>query len=191
MEYLALKTVQPKWLNLQLPTQVAELLRHGKDGPPRRPASRDLVYLSRGPGIARVLSAYQARDILPIEVVRGRYLATARTTDKLVHSLPLSVAQHLGVQTVVKGHHKARTTDDSLLWFVPTSDYYEFKAMEASGRSWSGPRSGGLARVYLAKGILPLPGEFTELAHLEHRIEAEDWSPRVEGLARVSRARAP
>jgi hypothetical protein len=189
MEYVALKTVHPTWLTLQLPTEVAELLQYDQDSAGPRTQGRGIAYLARGPGIARVVSTYRAREVLPIEIVRDRYLATARTTDKLLHNLPQAVIQHLGVQVVLRGPKEARSTDDALLWFVPAPEYYEFRAYERSGKPWNGPGTGGLARVYLAKGVLPLPGEIEELAHREQRIEHEEWRPRVEALARTARTR--
>ena len=79
MEYIALKTVHPTWLTLQLPNEVADLLGYdASKTASRHSAGHGLAYLSRGPGVVRVVSAYAAREVLPIEVVRNRYLATAR-----------------------------------------------------------------------------------------------------------------
>jgi len=190
MEYVALKTVHPTWLTLQLPNEVAELLLYDPDSTREvRAPGRGLAYLSRGPGIVRVVSAFEAREVLPIEIVRNRYLATAHPTPKLLHNLPQAVIQHLGVQVVLRGSKEARSTDDGLLWFVPAPEYYEFRARERLGKPWTGPSTGGLAHVYLAKSLLPLPGEFPLLANLEARIESEEWHPRLEALTRSSRGR--
>jgi hypothetical protein len=190
MEYVGIKTVHPTWLTLQLPNEVAELLRYDPDeaSDPRVPG-RGLAYLSRGPGIVRVVSAYAARELLPIEIVRDRYLATAHPTSKLLHNLPQGVIQHLGVRILQRGPKGARATDDALLWFLPAPEYYEFRSRERLGKEWTGPSTGGFAHVYLAKSVLPLPGEFPHLADLETRIEAEEWSPRLDALARTTRSR--
>src|SRR5208283_1824507 len=85
MEYVGLKTVHPTWLTLQLPSEVAELLRFDPNSrQDSRVPGRGLAYLARGPGIARVVSAYAARELLPVEIVRERYLATAHPTEKLL-----------------------------------------------------------------------------------------------------------
>jgi len=190
MEYVGLKTVHPTWLTLQLPNEVAELLRYDPEeaSDPRVPG-RGLAYLSRGPGIVRVVSAYAARELLPIEIVRDRYLATAHPTAKLLHNLPQGVIQHIGVRILQRGPKGARATDDELLWFLPAPEYYEFRSRERLGKEWTGPSTGGFAHVYLAKSVLPLPGEFPHLADLEARIEAEEWSPRIDALARTARSR--
>ncbi|HEV2231314.1 MAG TPA: hypothetical protein VGV64_07740 [Thermoplasmata archaeon] len=191
MEYVALQTVHPTWLTLQLPTEVAELIQYQDHlGGSSRTPGRGLAYLARGPGIVRIVSAYAAREVLPIEIVQNRYLATAHTTNRLLHNLPQAVIQHLGVEIVARGEKRTRSTDDELLYFLPAPEYYEFRAVERLERRWEGPESGGLAHVYLAKGVLPLPGEFPALAELEGRIETEEWYPRIEAIARTSRGRA-
>ncbi|MCI4348697.1 MAG: hypothetical protein L3J93_00530 [Thermoplasmata archaeon] len=190
MEYVALKSVRPTWLTLQLPSEVAQLLLYeSEEGAKGGTPGRGLAYLARGPGIVRVVSAFAAREVLPIEIVRNRYLATAHTTGKLLHNLPQAVIQHLGVHLVVRGPNEARSTDDSLLWFVPAPEYYEFRAKERLGKPWTGPSTEGFAHVYLAKGVLPLPGEFPTLASLEARIEGEEWRPRLEAISRIPRGR--
>jgi hypothetical protein len=186
MEYVGLKTVHPTWLTLQLPNEVAELLLYDPEEAldPRVPG-RGLAYLARGPGIVRVVPAYAARELLPIEIVRDRYLATAHPTTKLLQNLPQAVIQHLGVRIVSRGPRGARATDDELLWFLPAPEYYEFRARERASKPWAGPSTGGFAHVYLAKSVLPLPGEFPRLSELEAKIEAEEWSPRIDALGRA------
>jgi len=190
MEYVGLKTVHPTWLTLQLPNEVADLLAYDpEEGVDPRVPGRGLAYLARGPSIVRVVSAYAARELLPIEIVRDRYLATAHPTSKLLHNLPQAVIQHLGVRILARGPKGQRATDDELLWFLPAPEYFEFRARERLAKAWSGPSTGGLAHVYLARSVLPLPGEFLHLADLEARIEAEEWSPRIEALTRSGRSR--
>jgi hypothetical protein len=189
MGHVALTTVHPTWLTLQLPKEVADLLRYEEEPVRPRGPGRAVAYLARGPGIVRVVPAFQAREVLPIEIVRDRWLANAHTTDKLLHNLPQAVIQHLGVQVIARGPKPSKATDDTLLWFVPDTEYYEFRAYERMGRRWTGPGTGGIARVYLTKAALPIPADLRELEERERRIEHEEWAPRVEALARLPRGR--
>jgi hypothetical protein len=190
MEYIALKTVHPTWLTLQLPIEVADLIGYDPDETlSRRSPGHGLAYLSRGPGVVRVVSAFGARDVLPIEIVRSRYLATARPTPKLLHNLPLAVIQHLGVQVIARGAKQARSTDDGLLWFVPAPEYYEYRGRERQEKTWMGPSTGEMAHVYLARSLLPFPFDLSILEELESRIELDEWSPRLAAVQRIPRAR--
>ncbi|MCI4358689.1 MAG: hypothetical protein L3J95_06150 [Thermoplasmata archaeon] len=190
MEYIALKTVHPTWLTLQLPTEVAELLGYDpSESLTTRSPGHGLAYLSRGLGVVRVLSAFRARDVLPIEIVRTRYLATARPTPKLLHNLPLAVILHLGLQVIPRGPKQARSTDDGLLWFVPAPEYYEYRGQERLGKGWTGPSTGEMAHVYLARSLLPLPFDLPMLEELETRIEREEWSPRLQAVHALPRGR--
>ncbi|MCI4327354.1 MAG: hypothetical protein L3K16_06955 [Thermoplasmata archaeon] len=188
MEYVVLATVRPTWLNLQLPSEVATLLLHNPDLA-RSSSHRTLAFLGRGPGVVRVVSGAPAADVLPIEIVRGRFLAPALATEKGVFNLPLPVLQYLGLRTSPRPPRNARSTDDTLLWFLPAPEYYEFRAHEWSGRAWTGPTTGGLAHVYLARAVLPLPLDLAELGRSESLIEGEEWRPRAEALGRVVRPR--
>ncbi len=190
MEYVAIKAVHPTWLTLQLPGEVAELLRFSPEelGAGRAPG-RGLAYLSRGSGVVRVVSAYAARELLPVEIARERYLATAHLTPKLLHNLPLAVIQHLAIQLLPRGPNEARSTDDGLIWFVPAPEYYEFRGRERLGRPWNGPSTGGFAHAYLSKSLLPPPFDLTTLSELEDRIEREEWYPRLEAIQRTARRR--
>ena len=187
MEYVVLRAVHPTWLTLQLPGEVAQLIQYdphearGLRGP-----GRGIAFFLRGPGIVRVVSTYRSPEVLPIETVGNRFLALARLSEKLVFNLPMQVIRHLGLQTQPRGPNAIRATDDSILWFMPAPEYYEFRAQERSDHGWKGPSPGGLAHVYLAKSIVPFP---RELSDLETRIEAEEWKPRVEALQRVGRSR--
>lgn len=188
MEYVVLATVRPTWLNLQLPSEVASLILHNPDLA-RGSSHRTLAFLGRGAGVVRVVSAVPAADVLPIEIVRGRYLAPALATDRGVFNLPMPVIQYLGLQSQARPPRNARSTDDTLLWFLPAPEYYEFRSHEWSGRDWGGPSTGGLAHVYLARAVLPLPVELAELARAESVIEGAEWRPRAEALGRVVRPR--
>ncbi|HKV89946.1 MAG TPA: hypothetical protein VJQ43_01980 [Thermoplasmata archaeon] len=188
MEYVVLATVRPTWLNLQLPSEVASLIVHNPDLA-RGASHRTLAFLGRGPGVVRVVNAVRASEVLPIEIVRGRYLAPALATGGGVFNLPRPVIQYLGIQSHARPPRNARSTDDTLLWFLPAPEYYEFRAHEWSGNPWAGPSTGGLAHVYLARAVLPLPLELAELGKVEASIEGHEWRPRAEALGRVPRPR--
>jgi hypothetical protein len=188
MEYVVVRAMHPTWLTMQLPTEVATLIRFDPAAPAGGEASRTVSFLSRGPGIARIIATHPAREALAIETVRSRLLANARPGDRLLFTLPTPVAQHLGLQVYSRGP-RVRGTDDSLLWFVPAPEYYEYRSVVAAGKPWTGPSSGPFAHVYLAKSLLPLPREFSQLAENEFRIEEEEWRPGVAALHRLGRGR--
>jgi hypothetical protein len=189
MEYVVVRATHPTWLTMQLPTEVASLIRFD---PPRSgegsDAARSISFLARGPGLVRVIATHPAREALAIETVRSRLLATARPGDRLLFTLPAPVADHLGLKVFSRGP-RVRGTDDTLLWFVPAPEYYEYRSIAGSGKAWTGPAGGPFAHVYLARSLLPFPREFAQLAELEFRIEREEWRPGVEALQRLGRGR--
>lgn len=188
MEYVILKAAHPTWMNLQLPTEVAEVIQYQPtELKELRHPSRAIAFLARGPGIVRVVPTYRAREILPVETVRNRYIAPAHLTEKMLFTIPGPVARHLDLQVQARGPHDARSTDDGVMWFLPAPEYYQFRADRRTPRGWTGPRPGGYAHVYLAKSLVPLT---RDLSDLEARIEQEEWRPRLEALERVVRARA-
>jgi hypothetical protein len=189
MEYVVLRAVHPTWLTMQLPLEVAELIRFRPEDGTSREASRSISFLARGPGFARVISTHHAREALAVETMRGRLLASARPGDRHLFSLPTAVLRHLGVQVYSRGPRAGRGTDDRLLWFAPAPEYYEYRSVVESGRPWSEPASGPFAHVYVARSLLPLPREFAQLAELELRIEEEEWRPGIEALQKVGRGR--
>lgn len=187
MEYVVLKALHPTWLVAQLPTEAAQLLQYdpGEVRSMRSPA-RGIAFLARGRGIARVVPTLRASEVIAVETIRNRYIAPARLNEKLIFSLPVPVARHLGLQVVPRGPNEVRSTDDSIIWFLPAPEYYEFRARERSGRPWTGPSPGGLAHVYLAKSLVPFPAELDEM---EAHIESIEWRPRSEALLRSVRLR--
>jgi hypothetical protein len=189
MEYVILRAGHPTWLTLQLPTEVVDLLRFRPEEGPAREPSRSIAFLGRGPGIVRVLASHPAREALAVETVRGRLIASARPGDRHLFSLPTGVVQHLGLQVSLRGPRAGRGTDDSILWFAPAPEYYEYRSIVDSGRTWTAPSSGPFAHVYLAKSLFPFPREFGQLSEVEFRIEEEEWRPGIEGLQRVGRGR--
>ncbi len=179
----------PTWLTMQVPTEVATLLRYEPlDGREAREASRSISFLARGPGLIRVIATHPAREALAVETVRSRLLATARPGDRLLFTLPAPVANHLGLRVYSRGP-RVRGTDDSLLWFVPAPEYYEYRSIVGAGKAWTGPSGSLFAHVYLARSLLPFPREFATLAELEFRIERDEWRPGVEALQRIGRGR--
>lgn len=186
MEYVVLRATRPTYLNTQLPSEAAELIQFD---PPHARGMRDLhrgiVFFARGPGLARVVSALQAQDVLAGEMAQNRYLATARVSERLLFNIPIQVQKHLELRTEQKGSDGPRTTDDSVIWFMPAPEYYEFRALQRRERSWAGPSGGGVAHVYVARSILPLDRQLTPLTELETRIEWDEWRPRLEALRRV------
>ena len=190
MEYVVVRALHPTWLNVQLPTEVANLIQfHPREVRDLRSPGRGISFLARGPGIVRVVASYSAREIIPVETVRNRFIAPARVSEKLLFNLPAPVIRHLGLTTQVRGEAGARATDDGIIFFAPAPEYYEFRAHERSPKGWSGPSPGGFAHVYLARSILPLGPGFDALAALEARIEVEEWRPRMEALVTASRGR--
>jgi hypothetical protein len=189
MEYVVVRATHPTWLTMQLPTEVATLIRFE---PPTAGGTRDggrsISFLSRGSGLLRVIATQPAREALAIETVRSRLLATARPGDRLLFTIPTPVAEHLRLKVYSRGP-RVRGTDDSLLWFVPAPEYYEYRSVVASGKEWTGPTGGPFAHVYLTKSLVPFPKELGQLAEQEFRIEQDEWRPGVEALHRLGRGR--
>ena len=187
MEYVVLDAQHPKWLNLHLPNEVAELLqfRPSEVRDLRTPA-RGISFLARGPGIVRAVASLAAAEVVPLETLRNRFIAPAAVTERGIFNLPQAVARHLGLQVTPRPPSEVRATDDQLIWFLPAPEYYEFRAFQRLDRPWTGPSTGGFAHVYLRKAILPIE---PELEPLEEGIEAEEWRPRMEALARAGRSR--
>ena len=190
MEYVVVRALHPTWLAVQLPTEVADLIRFDpRESRELRTPGRGISFLTRGPGIVRVVASYAAREILPVETVRNRFIAPARVSERLLFNLPAPVVRHLGLTTEPRGPSGAKATDDGIIWFVPAPEYYEFRAHERTPKGWNGPSPGGFAHVYLARSVLPIGPSFDALSSLESRIEHEEWRPRFEALAQLPRSR--
>ena len=182
------RATHPTWLTLQLPSEVADLIRYRPEEGPNREASRTIAFLARGPGLARVVASHPAREALAVETLRSRHIASARPGDRGIFSLPAPVVQHLGLKVYTRGP-RLRGTDDALVWFVPAPEYYEYRSLQEGGRAWTAPTGGAFAHVYLAKSLVPFPREVGQLAELEYRIEEDEWRPAVAALQRVGRGR--
>ena len=188
MEYVIVRATHPSWLTMQLPTEVAELIRFEPRTDAGGTAGRSVSFLARGPGLARVIATYPAREALAVETVRDRLLATARPGERLLFTLPTQVVNHLGLKVFSRGD-RVKGTDDSVLWFVPAPEYYEFRSVVEHGKTWMGPSSGPFAHVYLTRSLVPFPRELDGLADLEFRIEEEEWRPAVAALQHLGRGR--
>ena len=88
MEYVIVRAMHPTWLTMQLPTEVAQMIRFAPGGEDPTPASRSISFLSRGIGVARVIATHPAREALAVETVRGRLLSSARPGERLLFTLP-------------------------------------------------------------------------------------------------------
>lgn len=191
MEYVVLRAGHPRWLNLQFPAEVADLLQFTVTESTRTRAlsARRLMFFHRLPGIVRVAPSQRVLDVYPLEMYRRRFIAEARVTDRLLFNLPAQVVERLGLQVAPRPPKGLRGTDDGILWMVPAPEYYEWRARERSGKPWTGPSTGGIAHVYLARSVLPLRASFDALAEAEGRIEAEEWQPRLQALEGLARSR--
>jgi hypothetical protein len=188
MEYVVVRAACPTWLNTQLPAEVAKLIRFD---PPAargmRDMNRGIAFFARGPSVARVVNAVEAQDVHWGESNHQRHLGFARVSEKGLFSLPALVQRHLGLQSEPRGPSGIRATDDTILWFTPAPEYYEFRGVEWRQRTWTGPSGGGYAHVYVTKSILPLDRHLEPLARLDEEIEEHEWRPRLEALKRVAR----
>lgn len=183
------RATHPTWLTLQLPSEVADLLKYRpEEEGPHHEASRTIAFLARGPGFVRVMASHPAREALAVETVRSRLISSARPGDRGLFTLPAPVVQHLGLRIYSRGP-RLRGTDDALVWFVPAPEYYEYRSVVEAGKRWAGPTGSPFAHVYVAKSLLPFSREFGQLAELDYRIEVEEWRPAVEALQRVGRGR--
>jgi hypothetical protein len=185
MEYVVLEAQHPKWLNLHLPGEIAQLLQFRASAVrDLRTPARGISFLARGSGTVRVVASLAATEILPLETLRNRFIAPAAVTERGIFNLPGAVSRHLGIHIAPRSDSEVRGTDDQIVWFLPAPEYYEFRAIQRLGRPWTGPSTGGFAHVYLARSILPMD---PELAALEQEIESAEWRPRLEALSRARR----
>jgi hypothetical protein len=188
VEYVIVRATHPSWLTMQFPTEIAQLIAFDPKVEAGATTARSVSFLARGPGIARVIATYPAREALAVETVRDRLLATARPGERLLFTLPGAVVDHLGLKVYPRGE-RVKGTDDTVVWLVPAPEYYEFRSVLESGKAWTGPSSGPFAHVYLLRSLVPFPRDLEGLSDLEYRIEEEEWRPAVATLQRVGRGR--
>lgn len=188
MGFVLLRSVHPTRLTMQLPQEVAEMIGLDADLSDRG-GGHSITFLARGPGIARVLATASFREALAIEVVRDRLVASARPGEKFLFSVPAALLRHLEMEVGVRGPQLGRGTDDRILFLMPEEEYHDACAARSRGVSWTGPRGGGRAHIYVVKAVAPVPRGLAQLPELERRIEEEEWRPGVAALQKVGRAR--
>ena len=188
MEYVIAHTTKPTHLTLSLPGEVAQRIGLAVAATEKVEGGRSISFLSRGPGIARVMTTHSAREALAIETVRGRLIASARPSGVLGFTFPVRLARYLQLDLTPRPG-RPRGTDDTILWIVPAPEYYDFHRPASDREGPDHPRSPGSSHVYLAKSLVPLPKELSHLAETEARIEQEEWRPGVEALQRLERVR--
>ena len=186
VEYVILRAVHPSRLITQLPREVAELLGFPPGGGLGRTDSRSITFLGRGAALARVVATYPVREAIAIESIRGRLLATAQFGEKFIFSLPTSLLSHLRVQVRSAEGRPGRVTDDSLIWLLPSPEYYRYRAGTADGDVRAGPPGPStLAHIYLLRSHLPLPAGIADLYERDREIETQEWAPSLRALRRI------
>ncbi len=189
MRYVIVRASHPSWLVTQLPVEVAEMLGYHPSDAANGPESRSVSFLARGPGVLRVVATYPAREALAIESLNGRWIASAQPGDRFMFSLPVAVYKYLGLTVIPRGAHPARGTDDTIVWFVPEDEYYDFRAAgSGSRRAGTAKERPGLAHVYLAKSLFGDLPFWEGLAERERRIETDEWGPAIQALRKVGRS---
>jgi len=190
VEYVILRAVHPSRLITQLPREVAELMGFPVGVTMGRTDSRSISFLGRGDGVARVVATYPVREAIALESIRGRLLGSAQFGEKFIFSLPTSVLGHLGVQVRSGEGRPGRATADSLLWLLPSPEYYQYRADTADGAAWAGPLDeSDLAHIYLTRSRIPLPNGLLDLYERDREIESQEWAPSLRALRRVGAGR--
>lgn len=189
MEYNLLYVQQPSaGFSMQLGREVASFLRfHPEQSGGRHPSNRHLAFLTRVPGILRVLPETLSPWFVALEDERRRLLARALVSPNLLFCFPLRAVEQLGITTHPHPESGIRSTEDTFTWFVPAPEYYEFKAALRRPRGWTGPSPGGFPHLYVARGVVPFRSPLDELDRTERRIEDGELRPRLEALERVAR----
>jgi hypothetical protein len=189
MEFVIIWASHPSWLTLQLPKDVGELIGYRPEEGSQHDASRTVSFLARGPQVARVVATHRAREVLAIETVRGRLIASARPGDRRIFTLPNALTEYLGLRVLQRGPRAGRGTGDGLVWFAPAPDFYEYRAVADEGKPYGGPSSGPFAPVYVTHALYPFPSGMTDLSEREKRIEETEWRPAIRWMGKVARAR--
>jgi hypothetical protein len=153
--WVVLKATHPSWCTAQLPGEVAELLgcRAEDLAPLTRPA-RGIAFLDRGPGVVRVVGMHRSARLLSVEMTANRVVDVAQLTEKMLFNIPDAVERHLGLKTYPRGDRGAQGTDDTLLWFLPETEYAFYRKETREGRGFPGLPDGETPHVYLTKALL-------------------------------------
>jgi hypothetical protein len=189
MEFVIVWASHPTWLTLQLPKDVGELIGYHPEGGSEHDSSRTISFLARGPQVARVVATHRAREVLAIETVRGRLIASARPGDRRIFTLPNALTEYLGLRVLQHGPRAGRGTGDGLVWFAPAPEFYEFRSVADEGKVYSRPSNAPFAPVYVTNALYPFPNGLADLADREKQIEEAEWRPAVRMLQRVGRGR--
>lgn len=190
MNYVPLRSSHPTWLTMQLPSDAVEIL---KFRPPsaRSPAdgTGSITFVARGPGIARAIATHLSREAIAVESIHERLLASARPGNRHLFSLPTALLAHLAIHVSVRGPRAGKGTDDQILWFLPSEEYYSYRQAESEGSVWHGPSLGESGHLYLAKASLPLPRALAALDSAEVEIEGVEWKAATDAFHPPGRAR--
>ncbi len=153
--WVVLRAVHPSWCTAQLPGEVADLLGCRAEELERlqRPG-RAIAFLDRGPETLRVIGTHRSADLLAKEMASNRVVGISQLTQKLVFNLPDDVERHLGITTYPRGEHGARGTDDTLLWFLPSEEYYAYREATRGGAEYHHPPASLVPHLYLARSLL-------------------------------------
>lgn len=153
-EWVILRAVHPSWCTAQLPSEVADLLGcRPEDLEGLQRPGRAIAFLDRGPGTLRLIGTHRSADLLAREMAQNKVIGVAHLTGKLVFNFPDAVEHHLGIVSYPRGEHGARGTDDTVVWFLPKGEYYEYREVTRAGASFRTLRSGQLPHVYLARSL--------------------------------------
>ena len=153
-DWVILRAVHPSWCTAQLPSEVADLLGcRPEDLEGLQRPGRAIAFLDRGPGTLRVIGTQRSAEVLAREMAQNRVVGVAQLTGKLVFNLPDDVERHLSIATYSRGEHGARGTDDTIVWFLPKGEYYEYREATRTGGPFRGLRAGQIPHVYLARSL--------------------------------------
>ncbi len=147
--WVVVKATAPRWLTLQIPRQVAELI--GLDARAAK-AWRRIAFLDRGPGVVRVIALGGPASSAEKEPQLARTLAITTPSAGLLLKLPSAVRQHLGLRTLPRGLKRVQGTDDLVAWMVPEPE------LERVRQEGVGPG----VHVYLTKSVFPAPRSWEE-----------------------------
>ncbi len=149
MEYNLLYVQQPSaGFSMQLSRDVSDFLRfHPEHSGGRHPSNRHLAFLSRVPGILRVLPEALSPWFVALEDERRRLLARALVSPNHLFCFPLKAVEHLGITTHPHPGSGIRSTEDTFTWFVPAPE-----VLRVQGRC---PKAPGVGRS--VPGWVPPP----------------------------------
>ena len=134
---VVLKAVHPTWCNLQLPRDVVQILGLTPGIP-----FQTVHFLESEGRRARVAISRE-------ECMNARSVASAQLTEKMIFNLPTALAHHLGIQ--ISKTNQGRTTDDMLVWFTPSDQYYRYRRAARDGQRPTGLSPGKEPKIYVSR----------------------------------------